>query len=145
VEALDGDAAGVEEGEGAGDGEAGGVVAAGWVAGGALDAVVCVPDDGDAVDAPVAGGVEGVDVAGGVCDGADFGLSELDRRRSTGGPDSSMIPRGSEEVVFLAGLAARIDASLSHVPSAVQAFVFVFSSAPVTVNRPWETPVRSAS
>jgi len=74
---------------------------------------------GTAVDVAV---VVGGAAVGACVDSGGSGFSEVERRRSTGGPSSSFRPRGAEEAGFLA-VFAKIEAPLCHVPSAIQLFV----------------------
>ena len=110
-----------------------------------------------------AGGVAAGVVVVGVTAGALFGAgcvcavvagageSDLDfsvlRRNNTGGPSSSFMPRGIEGTGFFTALTLT-SLAVCQVPSAIH-FIPLFGSlacnAPVTVNSPRETPVRTAS
>jgi hypothetical protein len=57
------------------------------------------------------------------------------------------MPRGTDDTGFFAAFAL-MELADCHVPSASHSIPFLgsfFCSAPVTVNKPWETPVRMAS
>ena len=120
--------------------------------------VSCVGSCADGIDGEEDAGAAGDGAAGGTPDEPDgvdgvagdsggLGFS-LPARRRTGGPSSSFMPRGVDGGGFFTAFLALIEAAVCQVPSAIHSvgsFASFFCRAPVTVNSPWETPVRMPS